>query len=105
MDHTGKLRAISVIGSAISRIFEASFTIGGAPLAAMSLSSRTASTGADSSADADRDGQSDLAEAVAGTDPQNSADVFKVKALELVNSVSVTPSAIEQGSRYTGAEV
>ena len=86
MDHTGKLRAISVKGSAISRIFEASFTIGGAPLAAMSRSSRTASTGAHSSADADRDGQSDLAEAVAGTDPQNSADVFKVKALDLVNS-------------------
>jgi hypothetical protein len=86
MDHTGKLRAISVNGSAISRNFEASYTIGGAALAARSVSKANVHPELQPSADTDRDGQSDIAEAIAGTDPQNPADVFRVQSLGLTNA-------------------
>jgi len=82
MDRTGKLRAITVKGSAVSRIVEASYTIGAAgdASAVAFQSSSTVSGFSDSvaTADFDRDGQSDLAEAVAGTDPMNAADVFEI---------------------------
>lgn len=83
MEHTGKLSAISVNGSTISRIFEASYTVNSEPLAAMSQAAPLAVPTADS----DHDGQSDLAEAVAGTDPRNPSDVFRVATF--TNSGSV----------------
>ena len=93
MDHTGKVRAITVKGSAVSRIVEASYTIGasGAASALAFNSSSTAQSINDSqaTADFDRDGQSDLAEAVAGTNPMNAADVFEITS----SSVSTTDGA------------
>lgn len=82
MDRTGKLRAITVKGSAVSRIVEASYTIGAAgDASAVAFKSSSAVSGFSDSvatADFDRDGQSDLAEAVAGTNPMNAADVFEI---------------------------
>jgi hypothetical protein len=82
MDHTGKLRAITVKASAVSRIIEASYTIGAASAAsALAFNSGSTVSGFSDSmanADFDRDGQSDLAEAVAGTNPMNAADVFEI---------------------------
>ena len=96
MDHTGKLRAITVKGSAVSRIVEASYTIGapGAASAVAFKSSSAVSGFSDSvaTADFDRDGQSDLAEAVAGTNPMNAADVFEITDSRLSSSDGATLS-------------
>jgi hypothetical protein len=83
MEHTGRLRAIAVNGSAVSRIIEGSYTIGsGAVVAAsMAFKSSAALLPSDAaSADFDHDGQSDMAEAMAGTDPRRASDVFRVSA-------------------------
>ncbi|MCX6855010.1 MAG: Ig-like domain-containing protein, partial [Verrucomicrobia bacterium] len=88
MDHTGKLRAISVKGSTISRVFEASYTIGSAPLAAMSMVESKPVLMTNTVTDFDHDGQSDVAEAVADTDPLSPTDTFRVKSCVLTNSGS-----------------
>jgi len=82
MNHTGKLRAITVKGSSISRVSEASYTITApASGSAMAMSRSLLPAGGIESvaaADFDRDGQSDLAEAVAGTNPRDAGDVFHI---------------------------
>ena len=78
MNQSGKVRAIAVVGSDVSRIYEGSYTIAAAaPLAIRQASSlKTRSTPPTSPIDSDHDGQTDSAEALAGTDPDNAADFF-----------------------------
>lgn len=88
MDHSGMLRAITVRGSTISRIIEATYTIG-TPSAASAMAFKNSSSASGLSdslaaADFDKDGRSDLAEAVAGTDPRNPSDFFKINRTQVL---------------------
>lgn len=85
---TGKLRAISVLGSAFSPIHEADFTMTSLDADALPDWWETTRfgdlTSTDGLRDSDGDGASDLGEFAAGTDPLDVRDVFTIRQHERV---------------------
>ncbi len=76
VNQTATIRAVAVGGSSVSRIYEGNYTINAASIAMSSLPAPVTLEVKNTNLDADQDGQSDSAEALAGTDPNNAADFF-----------------------------
>lgn len=91
---SGKVRAILVNGSTVSRICEAAFAVTDADADGIADWWETQNFGslsvANASSDADGDGASDRDEFFAGTDAKNPADVLRVRAVRVAGTIELT---------------